>query len=451
MRTRLTQFFQRKFVRDTLTLQAGKVGVLTMSLAASVIVPVVMGPAVYGQWQLVVSLYGTWQFLNLTGVIVSAQTRLAAAVGADNADEVLNILGVSVRLTLLYCALSTLLLWAVAGLTPVAGWLYDGDSSIIWLAVLLTLTQPTELLYQLVIVTFSSRRQMSHVAAMQNANQFIFVGATIIAVLIRPRPATLVAARLIYSLLTLSIILVVYQRTRAHTQLTYPSLMTVVRAVPTASSSGYWRFGVTNALDKNTGNLFAYLPVQMAGAVAGDAAAGYVGLALNALRQQTFFTASILDNLQAVVPQSVGRGDYARLWRNFSRVLLVLAVGSVVFYGGFALVAPYVVPLLGEDWLPVIPLLQVLALYGAIVTVGGVFGPLYRAFDFVRGALLAKAVALVVGLPAGWWLVGQYGDIGAAWLTNILYGLSVVLTVALTLPELRRRARAQTTSPTPQT
>ena len=269
MRTRLTQFFQRKFVRDTLTLQAGKVGVLTMSLAASVIVPVVMGPAVYGQWQLVVSLYGTWQFLNLTGVIVSAQTRLAAAVGADNADEVLNILGVSVRLTLLYCALSTLLLWAVAGLTPVAGWLYDGDSSIIWLAVLLTLTQPTELLYQLVIVTFSSRRQMSHVAAMQNANQFIFVGATIIAVLIRPRPATLVAARLIYSLLTLSIILVVYQRTRAHTQLTYPSLMTVVRAVPTASSSGYWRFGVTNALDKNTGNLFAYLPVQMAGASPG--------------------------------------------------------------------------------------------------------------------------------------------------------------------------------------
>ena len=443
MRTRLTQLLQRKFVRDTLTLQAGKVGVLAMSLAASIIVPVVMGPAVYGQWQLVVSLYGTWQFLNLTGVIVSAQTRLAAAVGADDADEVLNILGVSVRLTLLYCVASTVLLWAVAELVPVAGWLYDGDASIIWLAVLLTLTQPTELLYQLVIVTFSSRRQMSHVAAMQNVNQFIFVGATIIAVLLRPRPSTLVVARLVYSLLTLSIILVVYQRTRHHTRLTYPSLTTVVRAIPTASSAGYWRFGVTNALDKNTGNLFGYLPVQMAGALAGDAAAGYVGLALNALRQQTFFTAAILDNLQAVVPQSVGRGDYARLWRNFSRVLLVLAAGSVVFYGGFALVAPYVVPFLGADWLPVIPLLQVLALFGAIVTVGGVFGPLYRAFDFVRGALLAKVAALAVGLPVGWWLITQQGAIGAAWLTNLLYGLSVVLTVALTLPELRRRARRQ--------
>jgi len=443
MRERLRQLLRRKFVRDTLTLQVGKAGVLAMSLAASVIVPVLMGPALYGQWQLVVSLYGMWQFLNLTGVIVSAQTRLAEAVGADDTEQVLNIIGVSTRLTLLYCVFSTLLLWAAGAFSPLAAWLYDGDPTIIWLAVLLTLTQPTELLYRLVIVTFGSRRQMSYVAAMQNVNQLIFVSATIIAVVIRPLPSTLVVARLGYSLLTLGIILAVYQRTRHHTRLTYPSLGAIVRAVPTASSAGYWRFGVTNALDKNTANLFSYLPVQMVGALAGETAAGYIGLALNALQQQTFFTAAILDNLQAVVPQSVGRGDYARLWRNFSQVLLVLGLGSVVFYGGFALLAPYVVPLLGEEWLPVIPLLQILALYGAIATVGGVFGPLYRAFDYVRGALLAKVAALVIGLPTGVWLITQYGAGGAAWLTNLLYGVSVALTVALTLPELRRRAHNQ--------
>ena len=440
---RIIGLLRRKFVRDTLTLQAGKVGVLAMSLAASVIVPVLMGPTTYGQWQLVVSLYGIWQFLNLTGAIVSAQTRLAAAVGANDTNEVLNIIAVAARLTLLYCLASTVLLWAASLLLPLADWLYNGDPTVIQLAILLTLAQPTELLYRLVIVTFSSRRQMRHVAAMQNINQFIFVSATIIGVIVRPLPSTLVFARLVYSLLTITIILVLYQRTRHHAQMTYPSLFRIARTLPTASSAGYWRFGLANALDKNVGNLFNYLPVQMAGALAGPAAAGYVGLALNAAGQQAFFTAAILDNMQAVVPQSVGRGDYARLWRNFRKVLLVLAAGGAVFFGGFALLAPYVVPLLGEDWLPVIPLLQALAVFGVVVTVGGVFGPLYRAFDYVRGAFLIKVATLTVGLPIGFWLVTQFGALGAAWLTNLLYGASVALTIALTLPELRRRAHQQ--------
>lgn len=440
MRQRVSALLQRKFVQDTLTLQIGKVGVLVLSLAASVIVPVLLGPASYGTWQLVITLYGIWKFFNLTGLIPSAQTRFAVAVGAQDLAELLNIMGLFVRGALLYCTASTLLLWLARPL--IANTIYDGDYAVVNLAVWLSLTQFTELVFNLFIITFSSRRQMRHVAALQNVNQLVLVVTAIGAVLIARTPTALVISRIVYSLLTLAAVLVVYQRTRAHAQVSYPGLGAVLRAVPTAHGGDYWRFGVTNALDKNVAGLFTLVPVQLVGALHGDAAAGYIGLALNGINQQTFFTSAILDNMQAVVPQAVGRGDYARLWQNFSRVLLVLAVGGGVFYVAFALLAPLVVPVLyTEAWVPAVPLLQAFALFGAVTTVGSVFGPLYRAFDFVRGALLVKLAALAVGAPLGVWLVVQYGALGGVWMINALFVVSVGLTAWLTLPELRSRAR----------
>lgn len=440
---RLRQFFRRKFVRDTLILQIGKVGVLALGLLSSVIIPVLMGPSTYGTWQLGLSLYGIWQTLNLTGLIPSAQTRLAAAVGAEDDDELLNIMAFFIRTTLLYSAVSTGLLWL---LRPVlATQFYAGDVTIVTLALLLTLTQPTELIYHLLIITFSSRRQMRHVALLQNINQLVLVGAAVLAVSLSPTPTALVVSRLAYSLLTLGLVAVVYERTRAHSDMTYPALATVLVFLPRARGTAYWRFGFTNALDKNVANLYGYLPVQMAGAIVGKEAAGYVGLALNIIRQQTFFTSALLDNMQAIVPQAIGRGDYARLWQNFNRVLLSLTLGGVAFYAVFAVASPYVVTLLYDvTWLPAVPLLQALTVYGVVTTVGGIFGPLYRAFDFVRGAFLIKLAALIVLYPLGRWMMQGMGALGAVWMLNLLHMLSVGLTVALTLPELRQRAKYAT-------
>jgi len=40
----------------------------------------------------------------------------------------------------------------------------------------------------------------------------------------------------------------------------------------------------------------------------------------------------------------------------------------------------------------------------------------------------------------GIWLVQQAGALGGAWTINVLYVVSVALTAAVTLPELKRRA-----------
>jgi hypothetical protein len=129
-----------------------------------------------------------------------------------------------------------------------------------------------------------------------------------------------------------------------------------------------------------------------------------------------------------------------------------------------ALAAPLVIPpLLGTRWLPAIAPLAALTLYGAVTTVGGVFGPLYRAFNLMKRMIAARAVTLLLVLPVGALLLmrtaaapeffglgllmpynpaaANGGALFGALMIDAVYVLSVALTAALTLPELRKKAQ----------
>ena len=104
---------------------------------------------------------------------------------------------------------------------------------------------------------------------------------------------------------------------------------------------------------------------------------------------------------------------------------------------------------------------MVLAVYGAVTTVGGVFGPLYRAFDLLKRMITMRVITLALVLPIGVLLLrstspGFFGletmmtynpgraNAGAligAGMIDALYVISVALTAALSLPELRKKAR----------
>ncbi|MCA9908990.1 MAG: hypothetical protein KC519_10120, partial [Anaerolineae bacterium] len=165
---------------------------------------------------------------------------------------------------------------------------------------------------------------------------------------------------------------------------------------------------------------------------------------------------------QAVVPQMVGRQEFGRLRRAFPRVLLVLGVGGICAYGVFALLAGEVIPpILGDQWAPAIPAVTALAVMGIVTTLGGVFGPLYRALNIMWRIISIKVVSLALGLPVGYWLISQWGAGGSpttmitmqpysaliesyaarngAWTINLIFLISVLLTAIVALRELWRR------------
>src|SRR5664279_630178 len=109
--SRLRGLLRKKFVRDTLILQAGKIANTLLSVIALVIVIRLMGPDNYGVWRLVLALFGISQAFDLTGIGMATATRLALAIGKGDEPEILNLLAVYVKVGLAWALLTALALF----------------------------------------------------------------------------------------------------------------------------------------------------------------------------------------------------------------------------------------------------------------------------------------------------------------------------------------------------
>jgi PST family polysaccharide transporter len=435
----MQSFLRRKFVRDTLALQIGKVGVTGFTVLSSALIFRLLGPQNYGIWSLAWSFFSIAQALDLSGTSISTTTRLAMAVGAKDERLILDLMGFYVKVSSAVAIIGTALL-ALLG-PPIARLAYSGDPRIGVLAAWVSVTVLTDAYYNLVIITLQCRRMMRSLALLQNINQAMLVGCVAVALLISPTPEGMVAARLAYSASTMLVALAFYTRLRLAGMVAFPSIGAVVARVRAVPVRPYWRFGVLNAVDKNITNLYTEIPVQLLGILAGGAAAGYLELGMKAMTVPNLLTSAVFDNLQAVVPQAVGRGDFARLWANLLRVIGALALAAVGFYTVFVLVVPLIVPIIyGEQSIPAVPVIQALAVYGAVTMVGGIFGPLYRALYLLRSIIPVKVVSLLLMLLPGIVWSANAGALGGAWMLNGLYVVSIALTVVVTLPALRRKA-----------
>ena len=108
--TALRDLLKRKFVRDTLTLQLGRLVVVGLGMIAWVFVPVRLGPARYGIYALSLSFLNVWRTLNLSGLAVSIDTLLPAAVGARDEAQIRDLLAIFVKVTLIWSLFSLLVL-----------------------------------------------------------------------------------------------------------------------------------------------------------------------------------------------------------------------------------------------------------------------------------------------------------------------------------------------------
>ncbi len=459
---RLRAFLNKKFVRDTLILQVGKVGITLFTFLSALLVARLMGARDYGIWALAQSILSIAQAFNLTGLNTSINTQLPMAVGAKDEREILKLLAVFVKVALIWGIGIVVVLLLVGPF--LAGWAYNGDRHIGLLAAFLALTVLPDMLYGLITTTFQSQRAMRRLVILTNLNQLVLLACTLVALLISATPESMVISRITYSTSTFFMALWFYQHYRHEYAVPYPSAKDVVKQIGHVATRPYLGFGFLNAVDKNIAALYTEIPLQIVGIYAGKAAAGYLELGFKALTIPITFASALFDNIQAVVPQAIGRRDYIQLRRNFLRVLLVLGISASIFYALFALAVPIIVPVIfSQQWIPAIPVVAALALYGVVGTVGGIIGPLYRGLGLMRPIILIKVVTLVVILLPGlfileqkasafevWGMVqrfspllrleAQSGAVTGAWIVNGLLAISALLTAFVALPELRKKA-----------
>ena len=444
IRASVGRLLRIKFVRDTITLQVGKLALAVIDVAARLILIRGLGTDNYGVWALVGTMYGLLMFFNITGLGLSTLTRLAESLAAGDRDETRDLMAFFVQVSLLVAAIACAVAFAFG---PAFAEVTYGNRYVGELMRLYTLVLFLQPVYQLMLLVLQSHRSMRAYAVLENGGVVVDGVLVVAVVLLGWGAAGVVAAYLLSALVKAVGSLWAYRRLQARWGDRLPTIGEILSAARRNSPRPYWRFGVALALDKNLSSLFTLLPQQLVGMWHGEAAAGFLKLALSGLERPYLIFTGVLTNLAAQVPAEVGQGDFRRLQRNFRRVATWVAPASLAVFGAFALAAPIAVPILvGEEYIPVIPVIQVLCIYGAVTGIGGVFGPLYRALRLMRLILAVKVGALALAALPALALVQSQGVVGGAWAINLVYALSVGMTIAVTWPRVRRLAQAQGTS-----
>ena len=137
---------------------------------------------------------------------------------------------------------------------------------------------------------------------------------------------------------------------------------------------------------------------------------------------------------------SLVQNDLERFRNGVLTAARLLSVATFPLAAGMSATAPELVALLyGERWLPVVPLLQVLAINGAIRSLISMVGPIFAARDRMHVALGLHAVAVLVTLLLV--LVGaQWGARGVA--IGMLFSTATgVLSVYIAMGYLDLRLR----------
>jgi len=189
----------------------------------------------------------------------------------------------------------------------------------------------------------------------------------------------------------------------------------------------YLSFGL-HLMGSNMLNYFnSRIDQVLVGVLLGPQALGYYSMAFNLVLQPVSIINSVLTQIAFPVLTRV-RSDKLRLKRGYFKMLDLLTSINAPVLIGIAAVAPLLIPVvLGNQWLPIILLIQILALFSLVRSTGNAGGSLILAcgradIAFYWNLMLFAFVplAIVAGAKLG-------GLQGVAW---TLLGLQTVLLFA---------------------
>ncbi len=225
-----------------------------------------------------------------------------------------------------------------------------------------------------------------------------------------------------------------------------PSIGRVLRASWAAPLKPFLRSSIMVAVDRNVAMLYNALPVALVGlfAVATHVAYfklafGFVNLGLSMLGP-----VSLLLNVEFPRMQVI---DASRLRHNFIRVSCYGIAASCLLTAGALIVSPLAFRILyGDIYLPSIPYIFGLGLYGALFGIGIGLGPLWRSIDRVHVSIIINLIVLGVGIPLGLGLMQWWGLWGAVVMVTLWYTASHIISFWYLLRHVDRGPTVATTS-----
>lgn len=176
-------------------------------------------------------------------------------------------------------------------------------------------------------------------------------------------------------------------------------------AIKELVSFGMYRLGATAANTVNT-----KIDQIVIGVMLGPQLLAFYSMAINLVMQPVQKLNPVITKLSLPIFAQI-QNDKKRLKKWYLFVIHLLMVLNAPLYAGLALLAPFAVPLLlGEEWLSIIGLVQILCIYALFRSLGNPSGSLFIAVGKVRWSFYWQLSLLVV-IPAVVYVSALTGDI----------------------------------------
>ena len=326
-RERLRTLFARKFMRDTLTLQASSLLNSVGNIASTVLLANLLGAREQGEFYVAISLYSLLFFLMNQGVQGATVTQVAAASARGLSDKVAAWLGFLAKAYLLLGLLLAGLGFFVLPWASVH--LLKASSTIGWLAAWLCLTPLLELPRVVTSAALQGTRRMSFLARIENGQEslrlfFVVLGGLLSATAVGP-----VLGMLVASLLGSVIALERYAAARASRGGLLPSVREIARHARDVSlRAGLplgFKLGAVRSIDALGTQTLPTLILQR---VCGPNEVAYLRIAQRILSVPLLMMQGISRNTLPMLSELAGLRDMTRFRRNF--IVASLLTGSLI-------------------------------------------------------------------------------------------------------------------------
>ena len=446
MSDRLTGLGRSKFVRDTLAAQTtGVVQALTY-LATSVLIARGLGPTETGRWSAALEIALLVTFVFSAGLETAALSRYAEAVGRSDERGKLQVLAGVLKLGAML-AVGVAAVVAVFG--PHFADSYYGDRAVGEAAAWLGLTAAIEVFRTLAVTALTGARRWAAYARFDIAANLVRVGLVALAVLGFGSVASLVVAALVHAVISASLGLFAYGRTRRDGgALAPPALREVIAAAPGASIAGFfgltWMLAVNKTVHRTVTRLGTVIIPGLAVLVAGgegmaEGAAYKVAFVLNLVLQNA--VGAIASEFLSTLGHKLNEAPLAEQGELLRRVSLTagaLSIAATLISVPLAWLA--VRYIYGPGFGGSFDYFVLLAVGNLFLGFGVIVGPFYIYADRLRASVVQNVIyaALVVAMMA--WAVPRFGPQGLAGAVGFGHALLLGHLVYIGLWYRRQRA-----------
>jgi len=432
LKERFFYYRQHLFVRNVAMLQVGSFGGTIVQAVIGIVIARLLQPELFGIYSLAIGMASMTSLILGMGIQEAVSSLLGRAYAKGDKAEVENILGFMLKITF-FAALAVIVVSVF--LPSIANRLYGNSLIGIYAAMVVVAAIFSSFLFTLNYSVFQVAGKVKLLAVLLLSDQSLRYVLSFALVVLGFGVLGAVGGQLVGAVIIFISSAILFAKFVKREPL-FPDLNHLTYVAKKVDFKKYFGFTFWVALDRNMGNVFMALPVILTGIYVSASevsffklAFGYTNLALSLLGP-----ISVLLNVEFPKLQIE---DKEKLTENFKKVSLYSLALSVLLTVAAVIVSPIAFKILyGENFLPSVPYVAGLIIYGALYGIGVGLGPMWRAVNKVKVSIFINSVILGVGIPLGLWLIKNYGLWGSVIMVTVWFSVSHLISFTYLLRKL---------------